>query len=44
YKKAQQICAYRRQHGNYASLEELKKNPLVTDEAFEKMKPYLSLE
>lgn len=44
YKKAQQICAWRRQHGNYTSLEDIKKNPLITDEVFEKMKPYLSLE
>lgn len=44
YKQARQLCAYRRQHGNYPTIEDIRKNPLITDEVFEKLKPYLSLE
>ncbi|HJU46264.1 MAG TPA: helix-hairpin-helix domain-containing protein [Chitinophagaceae bacterium] len=37
------IADYRTQHGNFASLDDLKNLQQVTDEVFEKIAPYLSL-
>jgi competence protein ComEA len=41
---ANAIVEYRNQHGNYSSLEDLKKVALVTDEVFNKIKTYLQLQ
>lgn len=41
---ANAIVAYRKQHGNFTSLEELKNIALVTSEWYEKVVPYLTLE
>ena len=38
------IAAYRLQHGNYASVTDLKKMPLMTDSVFLKVEPYLTVE
>jgi competence ComEA-like helix-hairpin-helix protein len=38
---ANAIVEYRNQHGNFSSLEDLKKISLITDELFDKLKPYL---
>ena len=40
---ANAIVEYRNQHGNFSSLEDLKKISLITDETFNKIKPYLKL-
>jgi len=40
---ANAIVEYRNQHGNFSSLEDLKKISLVTDEIFNKLKSYLTL-
>ena len=40
---ANAIVEYRNQHGNFSSLEDLKKISLITDEVFDKMKYYLTL-
>lgn len=40
---ANMIVDYRNQHGNFASLDDLKKMQLITDEVFAKIVPYLSL-
>jgi competence ComEA-like helix-hairpin-helix protein len=37
------IVEYRNQHGNYSSLEDLKKITLITDDVFERIKFYLTL-
>jgi len=44
YKIAKSIVALRKQHGSFTQLEQLKKSKLISDEAFNAMKPYLSLE
>ena len=41
---ASAIVAYRNQHGNYKTLEDLKNVNIVTDEIFLKVFPYLKLE
>lgn len=41
---ASQIVNFRQQHGNYRSLEDLKKLYLMNEKLFEKIKPYLSVE
>lgn len=41
---ANSIVKLRAQIGSYKKLEDLKKSVLVTDEVFEKLKPYLSVE
>ncbi len=41
YKFGNAIINYRKQHGNYASVEELTKIILINEVAFNKMKPYL---
>jgi competence ComEA-like helix-hairpin-helix protein len=41
-KLAKAITAYRYQHGNFQHVEDLKKISILSEEAFEKIKPYLS--
>ena len=41
WKKAKAIIAYRKNHGNYTSIADLKKCHLVTNELAEKLAPYL---
>lgn len=40
---ANAIVEYRNQHGNFSSLDDLKKITLITDEVFEKIKSYVTL-
>ena len=40
---ANMIVDYRNQHGKFASIDDLKKIQLITDEVLNKIKPYLSL-
>jgi competence ComEA-like helix-hairpin-helix protein len=40
---ANAIVEYRNQHGNFSSLEDLKKISLITTEVFDKIKSYLAL-
>jgi competence ComEA-like helix-hairpin-helix protein len=35
------ICSYRKQHGTFSNIEEMKNIPLVTDENFRKLAPYI---
>jgi competence ComEA-like helix-hairpin-helix protein len=44
YNIANAIFQYRRQHGNYNSVEEIRKIMTVTDDFYEKVFPYLSVE
>jgi len=44
YNLANAIFQYRQQHGNYNSVEEIKKIMLVTEEVFHKVAPYLSIQ
>ena len=41
---ANAIVEYRSQHGKYSAVEDLKKVSAVTEEIFEKVKPYISVE
>ncbi len=41
---ANAIFQYRQQHGNFSSVEEIKKIMLVSDEIFTKVAPYLSIQ
>ncbi len=43
WKHANAIVNYRKQHGKYEALEDLKKIVLINDSIFEKVKPYLEL-
>jgi competence protein ComEA len=43
YYLANAIIQYRNQHGNFSSVDDLKKILLITDDAFTKMKPYLKV-
>ncbi|MGH2646657.1 MAG: ComEA family DNA-binding protein, partial [Ginsengibacter sp.] len=43
YNLANAIFQYRNQHGNFNSIEEIKKVILVTEEIFKKIAPYLTL-
>lgn len=43
YAIANAIVQYRTQHGNYVSIADIKKIVLVTDDAFNKMSPYLKV-
>lgn len=43
WKHANAIVNYRKQHGKYQSLEELKKIVLINDSIYKKVKPYLKL-
>jgi competence protein ComEA len=40
---AKVITEYKKQHGNYKSLDELKKIMIITEETYSKIMPYLSL-
>ncbi len=44
YKLAKSIVEYRNQHGNYSQLTDLKKLHLMTEETYNKLEPYLSIE
>ena len=44
YSLANAIVEYRKQHGNYNSVEAIKKIMIVTDEIYKKVAPYLSVE
>jgi len=41
---ANAIVEYRTQHGNFTSIDDLKKISLITEEIFSKLKPYLTVE
>jgi len=41
---ANAIFQYRQQHGNFNSVDEIKKIALVTEEIFNKAAPYLSIQ
>ncbi|MBL4655386.1 MAG: helix-hairpin-helix domain-containing protein [Bacteroidia bacterium] len=43
YKIANSIINYRKQHGKYQELREIKKSYLITDEIFSKIAPYLTI-
>jgi hypothetical protein len=43
YKKAAAIAAYRFQHGNFTSVEELVKLKLISEKEYQKIKPYITL-
>ena len=42
YAIANAIVQYRVQHGNYSSVEEIKKIMVVTDDVYKKVSPYLT--
>mgnify|MGYP001083160526 CR=1 FL=1 len=44
YQLANVIVNYRLQHGDYKQAEDLKKIMILTDEAYEKIKPYIALQ
>ena len=44
YNLANLIVNYRKQHGNYKSVEDIKKLDLVTEELYLKLAPYLTIE
>ena len=44
YNLANAIVQYRNQHGNFASVEQMKKINLFTEEIFQKVKPYLTID
>ena len=44
YNLANAIYQYRQQHGDFKSVEEIKKIMLVTDEIFNKVQPYLTVQ
>jgi DNA uptake protein ComE-like DNA-binding protein len=44
YHLANAIFQYRQQHGNYISVEQIKKILIITDEMYQKAAPYLSVE
>ena len=44
YTVANAIFQYRQQHGNYSSVEDLKKIMTISDEMLNKVSPYLSVE
>ena len=43
YNLANAIYQYRHQHGNFNSIEEIKKIMVITDEVFDKISPYISI-
>jgi len=43
WKHANAIVNYRKQHGAYQSVEDIKKSVLINDSIFQKVKPYLAL-
>lgn len=44
YNLANAIYQYRQQHGNFKSVEEIKKIMLITEEIFNKIQPYLTVQ
>lgn len=44
YQLANAIINFRNQHGNFASVEDIKKIMLITDEIFKKIAPYLAVQ
>ncbi len=44
YSYAKVIMAYRKEHGSFKTIEDIKKVPVITDSLFQKMKPYVSVE
>ena len=44
YNIANSIIVYRGKHGSYDKVDDIKQSVLVTDEVFEKIKPYLTVE
>jgi DNA uptake protein ComE-like DNA-binding protein len=44
YNLANAIFQYRQQHGNFNSVEEIKKIMLMTDDIFTKVAPYLTVQ
>jgi competence ComEA-like helix-hairpin-helix protein len=44
YNIANAIFQYRQQHGNYHSVEEIKKIMTINDEIYNKASPYLTVE
>ncbi|MEO7522560.1 MAG: helix-hairpin-helix domain-containing protein [Ferruginibacter sp.] len=44
YQLANAIIQYRTQHGNFSSVGEIKKIMLITEEVFEKVSPYLTVQ
>jgi competence protein ComEA len=44
YQLASLICNYRKQHNGYKTMDELKKIPLVNEELYGKLIPYLKIE
>ena len=44
YNLANAIFQYKQQHGNFNSVEDIKKIMLVTEDAFNKVAPYLMVE
>ena len=44
YALANAIFQYRREHGNYNAVSGIKKIMLMTDEVFNKVAPYLSVQ
>jgi DNA uptake protein ComE-like DNA-binding protein len=44
YNLASAIFQYKQQHGNFNSVEEIKKIMLVTDDIFIKVAPYLTVQ
>ena len=39
-----QILAYRKEHGNYAKAEDLKKNPVLTEDVYQRLRHYIATE
>lgn len=39
-----QIVNYRKEHGNYTKAAELKKNPLITEDIYQQLSPYITTE
>lgn len=44
YTYAKVIDAYRKQHGNFTTIEGLKKIPVINDSIYQKLEPYISVE
>lgn len=44
YNLANAIFQYRRQHGNYNTVEDVKKIMLITDDVYKKVLPYLTVQ
>ena len=44
YNLANPIVAYRNQHGAFSKIEDLKKIMIITDEIYNKISPYLTIQ